>query len=327
MAKKRERPRETLMVCPEADQRLKLSMLASVGVVAGILMGWALGFGGQAWANHNSLRSQAVRIYSGDTRGHTNTGTGLQQGEYNGGEPRPPCFYNYGATVWYRFVAPKYGTVTLRVIAGAESVGNGDNFIDTNVALFRRSKIRRPLSGTTSSEPRIACNDEDPRSDSRFDSGLHDIFVGPRTYGIQVGGILYGSMYDQGFFQLSLDFDRAPWLVAILENGWTLKRKGAKIDELKLTRAPRRSKARIRCRGDCNGIKRVEGDPLPLGRDGKLNLKKKFRKNRLLDAGTKLNIRVTKRRQYGRGWKIKIRGGERGPKITGPRRLKPAGGR
>lgn len=285
-----------MMDRPESRPCLKPSRPRLVGVVGCVLLGWTLSSVDLASANHNSLRSDAVGIRSGDNLFHSNNDTGIQSTEYHGGPPFAgdrECPFNYGATVWYKFRARKYGTLRFNAVGGDEFVGNGSVFFDPTLALFRRSRISRP----------IACNDD---AGGLTDAKLRE-FVSPGRYGIQIGGAEDPpAPVEEGQFNLLANFSRAPVVDARPKLNWEPHGHKTEID-LRLN-AERRSKARVRCRGDCNDIKRRCRADCVLA------------KNELVANGTRIKIKVRKRHEYGRLFTFRFR--TDGPALRS-RKLRP----
>ncbi len=292
------------MDCPRSDQALIPSRTAFVGILAPILLVLSLALAGPASAS-NDFRSGAQSIKSGQNKFDDNDGATLQANEFRG-HPRAgtpfakSCKFNYGATVWYKIRARKYGTLRVSSVGGAESTGNGDGYLDTNLALFRGSSVSRP----------VACNDEDPHG-SGLDAAVKR-FVAPGRYGVQVGGLLYKCCgYEEGDFNLEADFSRAP--VVNARPRWKFEPHGHKTEfDLRL-KAERRSKARVRCSGDCNGIKRRCKGGCVLA------------KNELVTTGTKIKIYVRKPHKYGRLFTFRFRAPSHGPALRS-RKLRPRGG-
>jgi hypothetical protein len=302
--------RSTEWIGPGCVRPLAGARRAIAVVAAPVLC--VLALAAPASASHNDTRATAVTVTSGQNVFHNNIDATPNINQSGGGEYLGPCPYDYGTTVWYEFVAPASGTLTVKAIGGDSwwvDFYPTHRLFDPNVAVFPGSSISAP----------IGCNDDDPtgpglnsRVDVRVTSGS--------AYGIQVGGIALeiegDSFYDEGYFDLLVDFTAdppPPVLEAELKAPLVVygDRPGEKEHHMSKIRAFRLitepgATAELTCRGDCAGIKKGEEEPRAL-QDGKLNVKAMFGKNTLLAPHTRVELTVTKPGAIGKYFKVTTR--------------------
>ena len=251
-------------------------------------------FASSAAAAENDSRASAQRVATGANLQDDNQDATLEAGEWSG-----PCpEYAFGATVWYKYTAPKDGRLAVQTITGV-SFFPYHTYFDSHLAVFRGSSVTTP----------IVCNDDAAyvNADSSVDLSVKD----GQTYGIQVGGLRYdvddGSSYDdEGRFQLIVDFDAYKRLAATLKcaciTGLAGHGNETRVDRLKLN-TERGAKTTIECRGDCRGI-----GHRTVRQQSSFDIAKMLGGNKYLDKGTKIEVKVTKDERVAHYFSYKFRG-------------------
>jgi hypothetical protein len=200
------------------------------------------------------------------------------------------------------------------VLGGIQSAGDPNPYFDPTLAVFRGTSISTP----------IACSDDGKVQDDP-DALNADVrlFIPPGLYGLQVGGADDDCCdVEEGDFNLTAEFEPAPSLRADVRRQWTpfgsagtrRQRHKTRIELLKVI-APGGSLATVRCRRDCEGIRRFAGDQLHVPNKGSLNLRRKFGDNTLLSPGTtiKIFVKSPEGRTIGKFWRFQTRRTQKAP--------------